>query len=32
MDLPLSVRWDVEMIHVELDLIEIQQPDSYPIG
>jgi RimJ/RimL family protein N-acetyltransferase len=32
MDLPMTVSWEDEMIHVELDLNEIQQPDSYPIG
>lgn len=32
MDLPMTVRWEDEMIHVELDLNEIQQPDSCPIG
>jgi RimJ/RimL family protein N-acetyltransferase len=32
MDLPMTVRWEDEMIHAELDLNQIQQPDSYPIG
>jgi RimJ/RimL family protein N-acetyltransferase len=32
MDLPMTVRWEDEMIHVDLDLNEIQQPDSYAIG
>jgi RimJ/RimL family protein N-acetyltransferase len=32
MDLPMTVRWEDEMIHVELDLNEIEHPDSYPIG
>ena len=32
MDLPMTLRWEDEMIHVELDLNEIQHPDSYPLG